>query len=483
MGAETLAFEGTHRALQSLSGNHENPNLWRWNGNGGLREGLTSTLFTIGSLKAFGTAYQGQSLLLQHFASDLRMLASQNALGLLGWIPRPQGSSLEQLAHAEVLRLQLAAGGEFLRTFVPSLSLLERNLEFSIQSVKTQRSIPANEVVEIMAGNRDDFPDPDGRTIADASLIPRMAETRDKARAENFERVWRLPGTVLKTEELIWYAKYCFSHPAYEGEGGTVIVSYDSVYEQVRRELTNRGVNVMAIILSALPPSPPPSDDASDQKARVIDMNVLLAELQQRAINLSNLGNSTGSEGNTNTQAVSPDGILRMLDTGNNAGVGSPQNAALAVVPPPLPTPSQRSLGQRFYDATLGKIWPASRPTTQTNPSPLQLSFRGPFHFDSATNTYRYRFPRGSRTTTMGRGWTVDHRITGDSQLSRKHITIQRRIEPETTAYILTAHNLTVIHRARGGATETFDHDQTAWLNPGDRVVLTPHVSFIFAPE
>src|SRR4030095_13545130 len=41
LGAEVMTFEGTHRSLTALSSEaHLNPNLFRWTGSGGIRQGL-----------------------------------------------------------------------------------------------------------------------------------------------------------------------------------------------------------------------------------------------------------------------------------------------------------------------------------------------------------------------------------------------------------------------------------------------------------
>src|SRR4030095_5711843 len=66
--AEVATFEFTHRSLESHS------NLWRWNGSGGLRQGLLNSLITFGSLKAAGRLAQGQNLILQHGVQDLAMV-------------------------------------------------------------------------------------------------------------------------------------------------------------------------------------------------------------------------------------------------------------------------------------------------------------------------------------------------------------------------------------------------------------------------
>ncbi len=659
LGAESLAFEGSHRALQSLSNNHENPHLWNWNGSGGLREGFTSTLFTIGSLKAFGALAQSQPIILQHIASDFGMVASQNVLGLLGWAPRPQGSAFEQFAHAEVMRLQLAVGGQLLRALAPSLSLLERNLEFTSQTFtsRTERAEFSNILLPEMAAHKRGG---DGKTQFDMGLVARMAveaeknwvqafikrfqrttdgagisneeiirylrftqnshvapdehtevlglpenflpllllrrrcpainhiysqelgdemlwahqfesyaernglknlrqedcerylryknwvdprtpdinaeiaqdlrtqielklatlqrsennyagvydrrdlglegsypedaytrtesnstpyaaRIRDENRASNFERLWGKPGTVLNIEELKWYVIYCHMNPRYSAASEeTMILETNPIAEQVKRELARRGVNVVQLLQAASTRRVyDPRTDFENQNAVLIDVANLGFPLEPPQ--------PFHGGGEADTQAVTASGINRMLGATpppaiNPASPSAPASALALRPAAPVPAPT-RSWAGRLYDATIGRLRGTSSPARPSRPVIAAVSYSGPFHFDAQAQAYRYRFPRGGRSTTIGRGWLADHRMMGDSQLSRKHITIQRRIEAETTAYILTAHNLTVIHRAEGRAPDTFDHGQSTWLNPGDRIVLTPQITLIFDPQ
>src|SRR4029434_10165719 len=84
LGVEVSAFELTHRGLATLSrrggpmwpsalgsiiGGHPqggaptNPgesNLWRWSGNGGIRQGLLQSFITFGSLKVAGHLVRGE---------------------------------------------------------------------------------------------------------------------------------------------------------------------------------------------------------------------------------------------------------------------------------------------------------------------------------------------------------------------------------------------------------------------------------------
>jgi len=465
LGAETLGFETAHRGVEALS-RSSHPNLWKWNGIGGWREGLASTFITIGSLKVFGRAAQNQHFLLQHFSSDLGMVAGQNTLGLLGWAPAPQGNFLEQLAHAEATRLQLAAMGQFTRRLLPALSLLERNLGLSIQA-SSLKSRP--EMLPEMSGNNDH----DGKTVMDAEIPLRMAAAKDAARARNIERLWRDPSTVIHTDELKWYAQYRYANIIPLGEEGTYLMPCDSHFVEIREELIRRGVNVTQLMMAGFAAAPARGD--SSQYARVIDLEELHIEFDR-------LGNQP-SPGESNTQAVPPEGIFQMLGEPKQAQSPdlNPPPSALARIAPTPPEPRGWSL-KGLLAATIGRLFTSSSSSTPPSSTP-SLHFRGAFVFDPKQNAYRCRLPRGSFVTKLGRGWTADHRITGDPQLSRIHLSIHRRTESTSVAYTLTAHSLVVVHRSNGGMPDTYDHGQTAWLNPGDILRLTPRISLIFDPE
>src|SRR5262245_7662884 len=111
LGTEVTAFEMTQRSLSTLTGEgHANPNLWKWNGTGGLKQGLSSSLVTFGTLKIFGKLAEGQNLILQHGTQDLAMVLGHQFLYKIGLGERPEGTFAEQLLHAEITNLQIGAG-------------------------------------------------------------------------------------------------------------------------------------------------------------------------------------------------------------------------------------------------------------------------------------------------------------------------------------------------------------------------------------
>jgi hypothetical protein len=139
LGAEVAAFEAAHRSLQSLTGEGRgNPHLWRWDGPGGLRQGLLSSLITFGSLKGVGRLVQGENLLVQHLSQNLGMVLAHNVSGSLGSTHRPTGSLSEQFLHAEATLLQLGAGMALGHALTAGrIHALEQGLDLSLKTMET----------------------------------------------------------------------------------------------------------------------------------------------------------------------------------------------------------------------------------------------------------------------------------------------------------------------------------------------------------
>src|SRR4030095_5575142 len=118
--AEISTFELSHRTLSGLGSHpHGSTNLWRWNGNGGLRQGLLQSFITFGALKGAGRLAQGENLAAQHLFQDTAMVLGHHATSTLGLAPRPGGSLAEQFLHAEATNLQLGAGMTLAHCFSP----------------------------------------------------------------------------------------------------------------------------------------------------------------------------------------------------------------------------------------------------------------------------------------------------------------------------------------------------------------------------
>jgi hypothetical protein len=134
LGAEVTAFEMTHRSLGQLTGEGRfNPNLWRWSGQGGIRQGLLSSLITFGSLKGAGRLAQGENVVVQHLLQDTGMVLGHQVSGVFGVTPQPTGSLAEQFLHAEATNLQLGAGMALAHHVAPGIQGLERGLDLSLR--------------------------------------------------------------------------------------------------------------------------------------------------------------------------------------------------------------------------------------------------------------------------------------------------------------------------------------------------------------
>jgi hypothetical protein len=136
LGAEVTAFEMTNRALMTVGANGRSPlhhNLWRWEGPGGIRRGLLSSLITFGTLKGAGRLVQGENVVVQHLLQDTGMVLGHQLSGVFGIAQRPTGTLVEQLLHAEAVNLQIGAGMALGHRFAPGIQGLERGLDLSLR--------------------------------------------------------------------------------------------------------------------------------------------------------------------------------------------------------------------------------------------------------------------------------------------------------------------------------------------------------------
>src|SRR5262245_2611738 len=148
LGAEVTAFEMTNRSLSSLTGEtHANPNLWRWEGQGGIRQGLLSSLVTFASLKGMGGLAQGENVVVQHLLQDTGMVLGHQVSGAFGIMERPQGTLAEQFLHAEVTNLQLSAGMVLAHSVAPGIQGLERGLDLSLRSTDGGARFPRPQIL------------------------------------------------------------------------------------------------------------------------------------------------------------------------------------------------------------------------------------------------------------------------------------------------------------------------------------------------
>src|SRR4030095_1563513 len=141
LSAEVSTFELTHRVLSSISvgGQHRAPlraNLWSWNGQGGLRQGLLQSFVSFGALKGAGHLARTENFIAQHLFQDTAMVLGHQVTGVLGINARPTGSLAEQFLHAEATNLQMGAGMAMVHGVVPGLSGLERGLDLAAAAVE-----------------------------------------------------------------------------------------------------------------------------------------------------------------------------------------------------------------------------------------------------------------------------------------------------------------------------------------------------------
>src|SRR5215467_8684394 len=142
LSAEVTAFEMTNRSLSSLTGETQsNPNLWRWEGQGGIQQGLLSSLVTFGTLKGAGRLAQGENVMVQHLLQDTGMVLGHQVSGAFGITDRPQGTLAEQFLHAETTNLQLGAGMALAHSFAPGVQGLERGLDLSLRSTEGESNL------------------------------------------------------------------------------------------------------------------------------------------------------------------------------------------------------------------------------------------------------------------------------------------------------------------------------------------------------
>jgi len=111
--SETTAFEFTHRSLTTFfpaEPSAQNPNVWRFSGCGGWKEGWVSSLASFGTLKGLGKIGEEGNLFYQHALQDLGVVATHQFLGQMGITEKSKESFAEQMLDAEAINLQMGAG-------------------------------------------------------------------------------------------------------------------------------------------------------------------------------------------------------------------------------------------------------------------------------------------------------------------------------------------------------------------------------------
>jgi hypothetical protein len=130
--SEVAAFELTHRALQNT--NHPSPELWSWSAQGGLREGLLTSLIAFGTLRGVGAFAQTQNLVFQHLVQSSALVSARQASAALEIGPPPEGNLSSQFLNAEATTLQVTAGMGLSHRLIPGIHVFERGMELSLRN-------------------------------------------------------------------------------------------------------------------------------------------------------------------------------------------------------------------------------------------------------------------------------------------------------------------------------------------------------------
>ncbi|MFO1518387.1 MAG: ATP-binding protein [bacterium] len=139
IGAEAVAFEGASRVFQAggIYGHaplsSHSSRLWRWEGEGGLRQGLFSSAITFTAFRGAAWLAHGQNVVFQHFIQSGTLVVGHHLAGRLGIVPAPEGSLTEQFFEAERTNLQLSAMMSAFHTALPGIHALERSLDLSLK--------------------------------------------------------------------------------------------------------------------------------------------------------------------------------------------------------------------------------------------------------------------------------------------------------------------------------------------------------------
>jgi phosphatidylserine synthase len=148
LATEVVAFEATHRSLFSATGERNNPNLWNWNGQGGIRQGLAHSFITFGTLRGVGAMVQGENIVVQHLLQDTAMVTGHQLSAAFGITNRPTGSLVEQFLEAEVTNIQMTGGMSLVHGLAPGVTGLEHGLDLAVRSSETGLRLPLLPVAE-----------------------------------------------------------------------------------------------------------------------------------------------------------------------------------------------------------------------------------------------------------------------------------------------------------------------------------------------
>jgi hypothetical protein len=141
--AEVGIFETSNRVFHSFplrAGFKPAPTarLWSWTGPGGLGEGLASSAITLGLLKGAGFLSRDQNLFLHHSFQIMTLVSGRHSAGIAGFAPKPEGSLVEQILHAQATLLQLQAGMGLVHPLAPGLQTIEMGFDLKLRALSSE---------------------------------------------------------------------------------------------------------------------------------------------------------------------------------------------------------------------------------------------------------------------------------------------------------------------------------------------------------
>jgi serine/threonine-protein kinase len=123
--AESATFTGIERSARLWEGpSSQESFLKEW--------GRSAT--NLGSLKILGGFARGQNVILEHFLSDLGMVAGNQLGSSLGLNSKSEGSFAEQMIQAEALNWSMKGGMHLVSSLAPGLSASEQSMDLYLRS-------------------------------------------------------------------------------------------------------------------------------------------------------------------------------------------------------------------------------------------------------------------------------------------------------------------------------------------------------------
>ncbi len=178
LGAEVTLFRSASNGFASLAGHPSSQ---------GALDGKAwfATYMDFLSLKTFSRFGAG-NIAGAHFAQANAMVIGHNLTASLGLTDVQHGSYLEQLAHAEILNLQLGLGMSLLGRLAPGISVLERKMDREHASYAIPREVLQSQAGQSLASYSSETSSVS--TVA-RRVLPFKPTRLDVAETHNFEGV------------------------------------------------------------------------------------------------------------------------------------------------------------------------------------------------------------------------------------------------------------------------------------------------------